>query len=243
MPTARCPARRRPAARSRSRARAGSGCTGEAPSCSPDARKSCRSLPAVKDAPSPENTTARTSQSSSACARASAIATYISRVSALRFFGRLSRISSTCAVWLRATWAVMGGSLRMGGEGSGGRGSSPAGREAGAPGMTSSRPMFRPSAMRPMPRPRSIPPTSAPDTADPMPSIRMSPRLGSRRMGLSYGGRIGLTSSGVARNPPRTAGNADGPSGPAPATNACLSRRRGLPVQQTPTHAQAGRLR
>ena len=66
--------------------------TGRGPPCGARARKSLRSLPAVKQSPAPWISTARTPASSSAARSASANAAYIAVVSAFFFSGRFMRM-------------------------------------------------------------------------------------------------------------------------------------------------------
>src|SRR6478609_4495433 len=70
--------------------------------------KSVMSLPEVNVSPVPVSNATRSVGSASTCANASAIASYISRVSAFFFSGRLRRISSTPPVRAMATLSVTG---------------------------------------------------------------------------------------------------------------------------------------
>src|SRR6516164_2698359 len=70
-------------------------------------RKSCRSLPALKDAPSPESSTARSVSSACAAPSAATSCSYMRKVIALRFSGRLRRTSQTASVRETRTGSLM----------------------------------------------------------------------------------------------------------------------------------------
>src|SRR4051812_7913925 len=81
------------------------------------ARKSCRSLPAVKAPGTPAMTTARMFSAAPTLSSACVIASYMSRVSAFLLSGRFIRIRRIAPSSFTITWSVISLSKQRGGEG------------------------------------------------------------------------------------------------------------------------------